>query len=80
MPAIPATEAKQSFGKILDEVMRGESYTVFRRSKPVARIVPIGSAATESQFGALAAYADANKIEQEEGAFLRAMEEKHEAR
>lgn len=79
MPAVLATEAKQSFGKILDGVIRGESYTVFRRSKPVARIVPIQSSASESQFGALAAYADVNKIYQEGDAFPAAMGEKHAA-
>lgn len=80
MPAIPATEAKKSFGKVLDDVQRGKSYTVFRRSKPVARIVPIQSNASESQFGALADYADTSKINREGEAFRDAMGEKHAAR
>ena len=80
MPAILATEAKQSFGRVLEGVSRGESYTVFRRSKPVARIVPIQSGTTQSQFGALAAYADAEKRELEGNAFAQAMEAKHGTR
>lgn len=80
MPAILATEAKQSFGKLLDAVAKGESFTIFRRSKPVARVVPIESTTVESQFGALVAYADPSNIDHEQGAFADAMETKHAAR
>ena len=80
MPAILATEAKRSFGSVLDRVSRGEAYTVVRRGKPVARIVPMDYHAPESQFGTLAAYADAERREREEGAFAQAMEAKHAGR
>ena len=43
MQTIQASEAKTHFLRILDDVERGESVTVTRRGKTVARIVPISS-------------------------------------
>ena len=80
MPTILATEAKRTFGSVLERVSHGEAYTVVRRGKPVARIVPIEYRTPESQFGALAAYADPERREREADAFARAMEAKHGAR
>lgn len=77
MPAILATKAKQNFGKVLDDVSRGETYTVFRRNKPVARIVPITQSSSRETFGALASYADPTKIPLEQDAFASAIEDKH---
>jgi prevent-host-death family protein len=41
MQTIQASEAKTHFLRILDDVERGESVTVTRRGKTVARIVPV---------------------------------------
>lgn len=80
MPAILATEAKRSFGHVLDRVSRGEAYTVMRRGRPVARIVPVDRPEPTDLLGALAAWADPALAEQEQGAFSRAMEAKHDPR
>ena len=80
MPTILATDAKRTFGNVLDHVTRGEAYTVVRRGSPVARIVPIDYQPQPSQFGALAAYADPERRALEDGAFAAAMEAKHGAR
>lgn len=80
MPAILATEAKRTFGAVLDLVSEGETYTVLRRGKPVARIIPIDYEPPASQFGALAEFADSEKRELEAKAFATAMEVKHGAR
>jgi prevent-host-death family protein len=40
MKTIQASEAKTHFLRILDKVARGESVTVTRHGKPIARIVP----------------------------------------
>jgi prevent-host-death family protein len=40
MRSIQASEAKAHFLRILDEVERGESVTITRHGKPVARVVP----------------------------------------
>lgn len=79
MPAILATEAKRTFGSVLDAVSEGNAYTVYRHNKPVARIIPFERPANEGQRGALSAYADAGKRSQEATAFARAMEAKHAA-
>jgi prevent-host-death family protein len=41
MKTIQASEAKTHFLRILDKVEKGESVTVSRHGKPIARIVPI---------------------------------------
>ena len=80
MTTILATEAKRTFGSVLDCVSQGETYTVMRRGKPVARIVPMDYLRQESQFGALASFADPDKRELEADAFAQAMGAKHGAR
>lgn len=41
MPEIKATEASRNFADLLDAVEhRGESFTIVRRGKPVARLEP----------------------------------------
>ena len=77
MPAILATEAKRSFGSVLDRVAAGETYTIMRRNKPVARIVPVDFPQAGSQFGALSEFADPGRRSKEAGAFAKAMETKH---
>lgn len=39
-PTMGAFDVKTHFSKVLDRVARGESITVTRHGKPVARIVP----------------------------------------
>lgn len=81
MIAISATEAKQSFGSILERVEQQESFMVYRHNKPVARIVPVGIPTEgSSTFGVLSEYADSSKRRLESEAFSRAMEEKHAGR
>ncbi|MHB8433471.1 MAG: type II toxin-antitoxin system Phd/YefM family antitoxin [Candidatus Tyrphobacter sp.] len=45
MKQIGAYEAKSHFSQILDDVAAGETVTVTRNGRPVARIVPIESGA-----------------------------------
>ena len=40
MKSIQASEAKTHFLRLLDEVERGESVTITRHGKPVARVIP----------------------------------------
>lgn len=80
MPAIQATEAKRTFGAVLERVSEGETYTVMRHGKPVARIIPIDLPVINDQFGALSEYADPSKRALELEALTRAMENKHAAR
>lgn len=42
MKQIGVYEAKTHFPRLLDEVARGESITITRHGRPVARLVPIG--------------------------------------
>ena len=41
MERIGATEAKTHLPRLLDRVARGESLTITRHGKPVARLVPV---------------------------------------
>ncbi len=42
MKELSATEAARNFASLLDAVeTRGESFTVVRRGKPIARVVPV---------------------------------------
>ena len=43
---IGAFEAKTHFSEIIENVRSGKDYTITRRGKPVARIVPISGAKT----------------------------------
>ena len=40
MRVVPAFEAKNTFGTLLDQVERGEEILVTRHGRPVARLVP----------------------------------------
>jgi prevent-host-death family protein len=41
MKSINVREFQHSLGRVLDQVERGETFQILRRSKPVARIVPL---------------------------------------
>ena len=41
MEPISATEVNRHLGQLLDRVARGESLTITRHGKPVARLVPV---------------------------------------
>ena len=43
METIGASEVQKHLSKLLDRVARGESLTITRYSKPVARLVPIAT-------------------------------------
>ena len=43
MDSIGAYEAKTHLPRLLDRVARGESMTITRHGKPVARLVPVSS-------------------------------------
>ena len=43
MDRIGTSEAKRHLPRLLDRVARGESLTITRRGKPVARLVPVAS-------------------------------------
>ena len=43
MAMIGAHEAKTHLPKLLDRVARGESLTITRRGKPVAKLVPVAA-------------------------------------
>lgn len=38
---VPATEAPDRLGRMLDECLRGTSFVISRYGRPVARLVPI---------------------------------------
>ncbi|MDO8613270.1 MAG: type II toxin-antitoxin system prevent-host-death family antitoxin, partial [Dehalococcoidia bacterium] len=42
MKQIGVYEAKTHLPRLLDEVARGESITITRHGRPVARLVPVG--------------------------------------
>ena len=44
MASISAFDAKTRFGELLERVSRGEEIVITRHDKPVARIVPEGTA------------------------------------
>jgi prevent-host-death family protein len=48
MQTVSAFEAKTHMGKLLDRVAAGEEIIITRHDKPVARIVPEGTASLES--------------------------------
>jgi len=42
MSSIDAAEVEAHFGRLLERAERGESITITRRGRPVARLVPVG--------------------------------------
>jgi prevent-host-death family protein len=51
MKTVGLFQAKSQFSAIICEVESGESIVVTKKGKPVARIVPFGSAAKPREFG-----------------------------
>ena len=49
MTSIPLAQAKNQLSELIGRVERGESVTVTRRGKPVARLEACGSEAPEQQ-------------------------------
>ena len=49
METIGAYEAKTHLSKLLDRVARGESLTITRHGKPVARLVPVTTGRERAQ-------------------------------
>ena len=49
MKTVTASDANRKFSKILQEVGRGEVFTIVSRGKPVATIMPARSGASEHE-------------------------------
>ena len=49
MKQMQAREAKAKFAELLQTAERGESVTITRHGKPVARIVPINASSEEAE-------------------------------
>jgi prevent-host-death family protein len=54
MAAIGAFEAKTHLSRLLDRVERGESVTMTRHGKPVARLIPVSGSSREERRRAIA--------------------------
>jgi len=48
MTDIGCFDAKTHLSRLLDRVSRGESFTITRHGKPVARLVPVNSQKTQA--------------------------------
>jgi len=48
MASVSAFEAKTRFGQLLERVARGEEVIITKHDKPVARLIPEGSASLNS--------------------------------
>ena len=49
MPEVGAFEAKTHLSQLLDQVERGETITITRHGKPVARLFPIGGSSRDDR-------------------------------
>jgi prevent-host-death family protein len=49
MKSVSAREANQGFSKLLAEAAGGEEIVITRRGKPVAKLVPIGTAKSDEK-------------------------------
>ena len=49
MPEVGAFEAKTHLSQLLDQVERGETITITRHGKPVARLIPIGGSSRDDR-------------------------------
>ena len=47
MASVTAFEAKTRFGKLLARVAKGEEIVITKHEKPIARLIPEGTASTE---------------------------------
>jgi prevent-host-death family protein len=54
MAEIGAFEAKTHLSHLLDQVQRGETITITRHGKPVARLVPVGGSSRDDRRRAIA--------------------------
>jgi prevent-host-death family protein len=54
MAEIGAFEAKTHLSHLLDQVQRGETITITRHGKPVARLVPVGGSSRDDRLRAIA--------------------------
>ena len=77
---IGLADAKADLSSIVSRVeLQGTPYVITRYNRPVAMLVSVPRTAprTTKARGMLAPYADGRRRSLEEGAFLRAMREKH---
>jgi prevent-host-death family protein len=54
MPEVDAFEAKTHLSHLLDEVERGETITITRHGRPVARLIPIDGSSRDERPRAIA--------------------------
>lgn len=54
MAEVGAFEAKMPLSRLLDEVERGETITISRQGKPIARLIPIAGSSREERRRAIA--------------------------
>lgn len=70
---VSAFDAKTHLAQLLRDAEAGQSFLIVRRGKPVARLEPVGEAAGERDFGALAAEFKALRKRTKRGAPARAL-------
>jgi prevent-host-death family protein len=54
MPEVGAFEAKTHLSRLLDQVERGETITITRHGRPVARLIPIAGSSRDERRRAIA--------------------------
>ncbi len=54
MAEVGAFEAKTHLAQLLDQVERGETVTITRHGRPVARLVPVGGSSRDERRRAIA--------------------------
>jgi prevent-host-death family protein len=54
MTEVGSFEAKTHLSHLLDQVQRGETITITRHGKPVARLVPVGGSSRDDRRRAIA--------------------------
>jgi prevent-host-death family protein len=54
MPEVGAFEAKTHLSHLLDQVERGETITITRHGRPVARLIPIAGSSRDERGRAIA--------------------------
>jgi prevent-host-death family protein len=54
MAEVGSFEAKTHLSHLLDQVQRGETITITRHGKPVARLVPVGGSSRDDRLRAIA--------------------------
>jgi prevent-host-death family protein len=71
MAEIGAFEAKTHLSHLLDQVQRGETITITRHGKPVARLVPVGGSSRADRRRAIAQLKELRKGQTLGGLSLR---------